>query len=100
MLMDFTTMSLSGFSCIVTLLTPGSRGSLRLRPDDPHAAPLVDPAYLTDEADAPRMIEGLRQALRLGPPPAMKASLGAEHLPRRTGTTTGGCASYGTASCP
>jgi choline dehydrogenase len=29
MLMDFTTMSLSGFSCIVTLLTPGSRGSVR-----------------------------------------------------------------------
>jgi choline dehydrogenase len=82
MLMDFTTMSLSGFSCIVTLLTPGSRGSVRLRPDDPHAAPLVDPAYLTDEADAPRLIEGIRRALDLGSTASMRAFIGAENLPR------------------
>jgi choline dehydrogenase len=82
MLMDFTTMTLSGFSCIVTLLTPGSRGSVRLRPGDPHAAPLVDPAYLDDEEDAPRLIAGLRRALDLGSAASMRAFLGAENLPK------------------
>jgi choline dehydrogenase len=82
MLMDFTTMSLRGFSCIVTLLTPESRGSVRLRPGDPHAAPLVDPAYLTDEADAARMIEGIRRALNLGSTPSMRAFIGPENLPK------------------
>jgi choline dehydrogenase len=82
MLMDFTTMTLSGFSCIVTLLTPGSRGSVRLRPGDPHAAPLVDPAYLTDEADAPRLIEGLRRALDLGSAASMRAFIGAANVPK------------------
>jgi choline dehydrogenase len=75
-------MSLSGFSCIVTLLTPGSRGSVRLRPGDPYAAPVVDPAYLTDEADAPRLIAGLRRALDLGSAAAMRAFLGAENQPK------------------
>lgn len=82
MLMDFTTMTPSGFSCIVTLLTPGSRGSVRLRPGDPHAAPLVDPAYLTDEADAPRLIEGVRRVLDLGSAASMRAFIGAENLPK------------------
>jgi choline dehydrogenase len=82
MLMDFTTMAPTGFSCIVTLLTPGSRGSVRLRPDDPHAAPLVDPAYLTDEADALRLIEGVRRALDLGSAASMRAFIGAENLPK------------------
>ena len=82
MLMDFTTMTLSGFSCIVTLLTPGSRGSVRLRPGDPHAAPLVDPAYLTDEADARRLIAGLRRALDLGSAASMRAFIGAANRPK------------------
>jgi choline dehydrogenase len=82
MLMDFTAMALSGFSCIVTLLTPRSRGSVRLRPGDPHAAPVVDPAYLTDEADAPCLIEGLRRALDLGSAASMRACIGAENLPK------------------
>jgi choline dehydrogenase len=82
MLMDFTTMTLSGFSCIVTLLTPGSRGTVRLRPGDPHAAPLVDAAYLTDEADASRLIEGVRRALDLGSAASMRAFIGAERLPK------------------
>jgi choline dehydrogenase len=80
--MDFTTMTPSGFSCIVTLLTPASRGSVRLRPDNPHAAPLVDPAYLSDEADAPHLIEGIRQALDLGSTASMRAFIGTENLPK------------------
>jgi choline dehydrogenase len=82
MLMDFTTMSLSGFSCIATLLAPKSRGNVRLRPGDPHGAPLVDPAYLTDEADAPRLIAGIRRALDLGSTAPMRAFLGAVNVPK------------------
>jgi len=82
MLMDFTTMSLSGFSCIVTLVTPGSRGSVRLRPDDPQTAPLVDPAYLTDEADASLLIKGIRRTLDLGSAASMRAFIGAENQPK------------------
>jgi choline dehydrogenase len=82
MLMDFTTMTLSGFSCIATLLTPKSRGSVRLRPDDPHGAPLVDPAYLTDEADAPRLIAGIRRALDLGSTASMRAFIGSVNRPK------------------
>lgn len=82
MLMDFTTMELNGFSCIVTLLTPGSRGAVRLRPDDPHAAPLVDSAYLSDEADARLLIQGMRRALDLGSTASMRAFIGAENQPK------------------
>jgi choline dehydrogenase len=82
MLMDFTTMTRSGFSCIATLLTPKSRGTVRLRPDDPHAAPLLDPAYLTDEADAPRLIAGIRRALDLGSTASMRAFIGAANVPK------------------
>jgi choline dehydrogenase len=55
---------------------------VRLRPGDPHAAPVVDPAYLTDQADAPRLIAGLRRALKLGSAAPMRAFLGAENLPK------------------
>ena len=55
---------------------------MRLRPGDPHAAPLVDPAYLTDQTDAPRLIAGLRRALDLGAAAPMRAFLGAENLPK------------------
>jgi choline dehydrogenase-like flavoprotein len=70
-------MSLSGFACLATLLTPESRGNGRVPPDDPPAAPLVDPAYLTDEADAPRLMAGIRRALDLGSTPSMRDFLGA-----------------------
>ena len=82
MLMDFTTMSLSGFSCIATLLTPASRGNVRLRTDDPYAAPLVNPAYLTDASDAPRLIEALRWTLDLGATASMRAFIGEENQPK------------------
>jgi choline dehydrogenase-like flavoprotein len=35
---------------IVFAVTPGSRGRIRLRSTDPRAEPLIDPAYLADEA--------------------------------------------------
>lgn len=48
----------------VALMTPRSRGTVRLADGDPRSAPLVDPAYLTDDHDADVMIAGLRMARR------------------------------------
>jgi choline dehydrogenase-like flavoprotein len=47
---------------IVFAVTPGSRGRIRLRSTDPRAEPLIDPAYLADEADLDVLVTGVRQA--------------------------------------
>jgi hypothetical protein len=58
-------------------------------PGDPHAAPLVEPAYLTHEADAPPLIGGVRRALDLGAAASMRAFIGAESLPNADWDDTG-----------
>jgi choline dehydrogenase len=42
------------------LLTPGSRGSVRLASKDPTAKPIVRDDFYSDEADMPRMVAALR----------------------------------------
>lgn len=42
-----------------TLIYPRSRGTLRLASADPLAAPLIDPAYLRDPADAALLLDGM-----------------------------------------
>ena len=42
-----------------TLIYPKSRGTLRLASADPLAAPLIDPAYLHDPADAALLLDGM-----------------------------------------
>jgi len=42
-----------------TLIYPKSRGSLRLASNDPTAAPLIDPGYLRESADAEVLLDGL-----------------------------------------
>jgi choline dehydrogenase-like flavoprotein len=42
-----------------TLIYPKSRGTLRLASADPLAAPLIDPAYLHDPADAELLLDGM-----------------------------------------
>jgi|SoiMethySBSTD1v2_1073268.scaffolds.fasta_scaffold12868_3 choline dehydrogenase-like flavoprotein len=43
-----------------TLIYPKSRGSVRLASADPTAAPLIDPGYLSDAADAEFLIDGIK----------------------------------------
>ncbi|NEB79401.1 choline dehydrogenase [Streptomyces sp. SID14478] len=43
-----------------TLIYPKSRGELRLASADPAVAPLIDPGYLSDPADARFLIEGMK----------------------------------------
>ncbi len=66
-----------GFSLIPVLLTPASRGSLRLASADPAEAPLIEPAYLSDPADLPRLVEGVRFARDLLQKQALEAFRGA-----------------------
>jgi choline dehydrogenase len=44
------------------LLKPRSRGRVRLRSRDPHAAPRIDLGYFTDPADLPRLADGVGKA--------------------------------------
>lgn len=54
-----TPMPQPAVSVTVALLTPSSRGTLRLASADPLAAPLIDPGYLTATDDLPRLREGV-----------------------------------------
>lgn len=51
-----------GFSVLFSVMTPASRGSVRLASSDPRQAPLIDPNYLADQSDLDRMVTGLRLA--------------------------------------
>jgi choline dehydrogenase-like flavoprotein len=49
-----------GYSCHVCLLRPKSRGSVTLASPDPLAAPLIDPAFLSDPDDTARLVRGFK----------------------------------------
>jgi choline dehydrogenase-like flavoprotein len=59
-----------GISCHVDLLRPMSRGEVTLASADPRAAPRIDPNFLADERDLPRLVKGaqLQQAIMEAPP--------------------------------
>ncbi len=54
------------------LLTPESRGTVRLASNDPTAKPIIHNAFYTAGTDMQRMIAGLRAALEICGQPAMR----------------------------
>lgn len=48
----------NGYSFVVGLMTPRSRGSVRLAGADPRSAPLVDPNFLSARSDVESLIRG------------------------------------------
>lgn len=54
------------------LLTPGSRGSVRLASKDPSAKPIVRNEFFTAEEDMPRMTAALRLVAEICAQPAMR----------------------------
>jgi len=67
----FTPGPEDGYSVIFGLMTPASRGSVRLVSADPRRSPLIDPNYLAAESDRQRMVAGLRLARVVGAAPAL-----------------------------
>jgi choline dehydrogenase len=49
-------------SVLVTLVSVGSRGRIRLRSADPRHKPAIDPAYLSDTADFDPLVKGIAMA--------------------------------------
>lgn len=55
-----TAMSGYGYIVMIYGLRPLSRGRVGLHSADPYAAPLIDPAYLSDPADVEQLVRGVR----------------------------------------
>jgi choline dehydrogenase len=60
-----------GFLATPCLLTPNSRGNVRLASNDPSAKPIVHHSYYTAGDDMQRMIAGFRQMLEICAQPAL-----------------------------
>lgn len=71
----------SGFSIIVRLLRPESRGEVMIKNADPFAAPLIQPNYLSASRDEDLLVEGLLTMRELSEMPALKPFVASEYLP-------------------
>ncbi len=69
----------NGFTIGVSPMRPFSRGSLRITSADPYAAPLLDPAYFTDERDVRAVLSGVEAARAIARSSAL-AAWGAEEV--------------------
>jgi len=67
-----------GFTFIPTLLHPESTGEVRLRGVGIHDPPIVDPQYLSSEADLRNLLSGVRYVQKLVGTKAMAALVGEE----------------------
>ena len=70
-----------GYSCHVCVLRPHSRGTVRLASADPSAAPLIDPAFLSDPRDLVSLRKGARMMADIMAAPALNKYRGAELYP-------------------
>ncbi len=66
---------------LVALLSPRSRGRVRLRSAEASDAPSVDPGYLSDATDRVRLRAGMRLALGHLAAPALRSFVAAPPLP-------------------
>lgn len=70
-----------GFSCHACVLRPESRGTVRLASPDARAAPLIDPAFLTDDRDMAALRRGVREMHRIFDAPALAVYGGKDRHP-------------------
>lgn len=75
------------FVILTSVMTPRSRGSVRLRSADPHDAPHIDLALLEHDADMPRMLDAVRTARRLSTTEPLRDLLGGQIMPGADATT-------------
>ncbi|MGW5578530.1 GMC family oxidoreductase [Micromonospora chokoriensis] len=67
-------------TCAVSLLTPASRGEVRLASADPSTPPLIDPGYLRERQDRDQLLAGMLLARRLFQTVALKTATGGHAL--------------------
>jgi choline dehydrogenase-like flavoprotein len=67
-----------GYSCHVCVLRPKSRGSVSLASADPLAAPLIDPAFLSEADDTARLVRGFKLMRQILAQPALAQHGGRE----------------------
>jgi choline dehydrogenase len=71
----------SGFSLVVRLLQPESRGTLLIQSADPLHAPAIRPNYLATPKDREVLLAGMKAARRIADTPAMRRYIAREHEP-------------------
>jgi choline dehydrogenase len=70
-----------GYTLMAGMIRPQSRGRLTLSSSDPNAPPLIDPAYLSEEADVDALQWSLDQVREIGRAGALAEWLGEELYP-------------------
>ncbi len=70
-----------GVTLNACFLRPKSRGSVRLRSNDPAVMPAIDPNYLADPYDREMSVRGLKLTQSILSQPALKPYILAERLP-------------------
>ena len=70
-----------GFSCHACVLRPESRGTVRLASADAKVAPVIDPAFLSDDRDMATLRAGVRAMHRIFEAPALAAYNGKNRHP-------------------
>jgi choline dehydrogenase len=83
-----------GYTIVVSLMSPFSRGTIRLASNTPGAHPIIDPAYYTDPRDLDIVVAGLRIAREIGAAPALAPWRGSEALPGADALSTEDLRSY------
>src|SRR5262249_9623134 len=84
---------------LTAVMTPRSRGSVRLRSTDPNEAPQIDLGLFTDDANLPRMIDAVRVAGRLAATDPLRELVGTRLMPAATAEDDGALAEAGRAGC-
>lgn len=64
--------STAGFGMFLGLMTPASRGTVRLAGPGIGTAPVVDPRYLSEPSDVSRLVAGLREVRRVLDRPTLR----------------------------
>ena len=70
-----------GYTLMAGVIRPASRGSLTLASSDPSIAPLVDPAYLSCDADVDALVAAIELCREIGSQAALGEWRGAELYP-------------------
>ncbi len=76
-----TVVKAHGFSCHICVLRPESRGTVRLASADAAAAPLIDPAFLSDPRDLALLKQGVKLGYRIMESPPLTQYQGRDRNP-------------------